>query len=618
MPAAVISLRDYRNGGTASGGAREGAPADDDYDLGEFRRQFLDFSESKRPELEEQREARHYYHCDQWTPEEIKVLKKRRQPVHTDNQVGPLIDGVVGLLERLRQDPKAFPRTPRETQGADLATATLRYVMDAADWTAISAESARNGAINGIGGLELQIVPGDNGDPDLDFALIEPETFFYDPRSIKQDFADARFMGIAKWVDLDVAKEMFPDQAETLDGLISQGGDWGSLSQRDREQRWLDTNLRRVFLVEHWHIKDGQWRFCFYTGNTKLKSGVSPFRDEKGKSASRYVAWSAYVDHDGDRYGLVRNLKSDQDELNTTHSRFRHILASRRIVQETGAVDDIEKARVEAARPDGVLSVNRGFRFDLDDASKYPDLTATMNLMERAKANMEGRAPNASLIGDSAGKNQSGRAIALLQQAGLAKMGPLLLAYRNWKIRVYRAVWNAVRQFWTAERWIRITDDEGAPQFVGLNQVRMDPMTGQPQMVNQIGALDVDIILDEGPDSINLMADTLDTLERMAANGTPIPPQVVIELTDMPGDVKRKVLGMLEQAQAPNPLAQQAAEIDLAGKAADVEKTQSETMKNKADVAVKVAEAVYPPPPPRTSVPQRVPGAPAMGDSFLG
>jgi hypothetical protein len=86
----------------------------------------------------------------------------------------------------------------------------------------------------------------------------------------------------------------------------------------------------------------------------------------------------------------------------------------------------------------------------------------------------------------------------------------------------------------------------------------------------------------------------------------------------MPGDVKRKVLELLKQAQAPNPLAQQAAEIDLAGKAADVEKTQSETMKNKADVAVKVAEAVYPPPPPRTSVPERVPGRPAMGDSFLG
>jgi hypothetical protein len=28
----------------------------------------------------------------------------------------------------------------------------------------------------------------------------------------------------AKWVDIDVAKEMFPDKAEDLDGLVSRAG----------------------------------------------------------------------------------------------------------------------------------------------------------------------------------------------------------------------------------------------------------------------------------------------------------------------------------------------------------------------------------------------------------
>ena len=40
-------------------------------------------------------------------------------------------------------------------------------------------------------------------------------------------------------------------------------------------------------------------------------------------------------------------------------------------------------------------------------------------------------------------KNVSGRAINLLQQGGIAELGPFVLAYRGWKIRLYRAIWNA-------------------------------------------------------------------------------------------------------------------------------------------------------------------------------
>lgn len=613
MPATALARSDYTTpgaGGGVAGSANAPTTADDGYALTELRRQYLEFGSSKSKELEEQREARHYYHGDQWSETEIAELKKRRQPVHTDNQVGPLIDGIVGLIERLRQDPKAFPRTPKEEPSSDLATEVLRYVMDAADWKALSPEAARTGAINGIGGVELVPVQGDHGDPDIDLDLIDAETFFYDPRSVRHDFSDARYMGVAKWVDLDVAKEMFPDREADLDGLIGSGGDWGSLGQRDREQRWLDTVAKRLFIVEHWYIKGSQWRFCFYTGATELKKGVSPFVDEKGKTFCRFLPWSAYVDHDGDRYGLFRNLKSDQDELNTTHSKARHTLNSRKVRLEDGAVDDVEKARREEAKPDGMIVVHPNFKYEPDDPSRLPNIQMQIALADRAKSNMENRAPNAALIGGDSAKNQSGRAIALLQQAGLAKLGPLLLAYKGWKLRVYRACWNFVQRNWTAERWVRVTDDEGAPQFIGINRVQMGPM-GMPQMVNHLGSLDVDIILDEGPDSVTLMGDTLDTLERMAANGTPIPPQVVIELADIPGDTKRRIMALLEKAQTPDPQKQA---IEQAGATAEVQKTQSETMKNRADAIAKVGKAVgdmMPPPdamapgiPPQPQAPQ--------------
>jgi hypothetical protein len=187
-------------------------------------------------------------------------------------------------------------------------------------------------------------------------------------------------------------------------------------------------------------------------------------------------------------------------------------------------------------------------------------LEGQLKFLEDAKNEIENFGPNPALLGQGI-ENSPGRAINLLQQAGMAELGPFILAYRGWKIRVYRAIWNAVRKHWTAERWIRVTDDEGLAQFVGINQLGTDPQTGAPALVNAIGSLDVDIILDEGPDQVNMMADAYDTLSVLGRNGSQIPPQVLIELSPLQASVKKRVLDIMQKAQSqgPNPL--QVAEV---------------------------------------------------------
>jgi hypothetical protein len=86
--------------------------------------------------------------------------------------------------------------------------------------------------------------------------------------------------------------------------------------------------------------------------------GKSHLIDEKKKTFCKYIMFSAAVDHDGDRYGFVRNLKSAQDEINQRRSKGLHELNSRRLIAEEGAFNDVEKARREAARPDGVIIHN--------------------------------------------------------------------------------------------------------------------------------------------------------------------------------------------------------------------------------------------------------------------
>jgi hypothetical protein len=536
---------------------RSSAPAidqgkdEDYYDVTRLRRQWNDWASSKDAEGREMVESRHYYHGDQWTEVEIAALRRRKQPVVTSNRIVRKIDAVVGLVERLRQDPKAYARTPKHDEGAELATATLRFVLDNNDWKSKSSRIARAGGIDGISGLEYDLVPGDEGDPSLEMHIAYGDGFFYDPRSVDEGFTDARYLGIAKWVDLEQAKEMFPGKAAEIDSLMESGADQTAVVETDRSRNWINTNEKKVRLADHWYIKGGKWRWCMYIGTVMLMQGVSPFIDEKGKTFARYRMFSASVDHDGDRYGFVRNLKSPQDEVNHRRSKALHLLNTRRVVSEKGAVDDIEVARREWAKPDGWVETNPGLKMEPDQTA-ISDFKGQLEMLQEAKNEIENFGPNPALIGQGL-EDSSGRAIQLLQQAGIAELGPYLSAYKNWKLRVYRDIWNIIQRYWTAERWIRVTDDQNIAQFFQINKQGLDEY-GRPAIVNAIGSLDVDIIIDEGPDAVNMQGDSMMVLQSLGPQFMAQFPDIALELSPLPNSVKKPMLDKIKQKQeAPPP-----------------------------------------------------------------
>ena len=570
-------MPEYRPG-TPSGSitSAQATPGTTDYwDIDKLKKAYSEYLSNKRDEIEEQKDARRYYHGAQWTDAQIKVLKKRKQPISTVNRIGRKIDGVVGLLERLRQDPKAFPRTPGQEQGADIATAVIRYALDDQEWKTKSAEIARDGAIEGIGGIEINLTQGDTQDPndrDIELDIVEPENFFYDPRSKRADFSDARYMGVGKWMDIDLAKEMFPDKSDEIEQSIDNDAELST--NPDNENKWFNSDRKHIRLVDCWYRHNGEWCYSIFTGAVVLMEGKSYLIDEKNRTECKYIMYSGSVDHDGDRYGFVRNMKSSQDSINFKEAKLNHILASRRLIMSNAAVKDVETARKEWARADGVIIVNPGGEVKADDQSF--DFAGWSKLLVDSKQEIEGFGPNPQLLGQGS-EQQSGRAISLLQQAGIAELGPYIQGFKGWKVRVYRAVLNAIQRHWTAERYIRVTDDDGLAQFIQINGLQVDPATGHPNIVNAIGSLDVDVIIDEGPDSINMMADTYDALIAMATSGAQVPPQVLIELSPgIDGRTKKKLLGYIAEAQKPGP----AQQIALAGEQAKVEETQSKTMLN--------------------------------------
>lgn len=552
-------------------------------DVRVLRDQYMDYLTLKVDEIEEQKNARRYYHSVQYTAEQLRILKLRHQPPMTWNRISRKLNGIIGLMERMRSDPKSEPTSPKSEAGADIATHVIRTVLDTNEWKMVEPWCLLQASIDGIGGVQMVMTKGDEGDPDIALPWVIGDEYFYDPKSYRPDFSDARYQGISKWLDIDEAIELFPDKEDVLRGLIQ--GDSDLMTNADREYKWIITSSKRVRLVEHWYKHRGQWCWAFYVSNCLLDEGLSPFYDERGKRCSSFRMFSIAVDHDGDRYGFFRNLKGPQDSLNQSKSKSLHLANSRRLIGEKGAVDDVEKTRIEWARPDGYVEVNPGKQIKPDDVTI--DLQAFSKFAEDAGAELDSFA-NTNIAAMVGATQLSGRAIEMLRQPGMAELGIPILAIRGWKLQIYRSIWNTAQRYWTAQRWLRVTNDKGLQQFIQLNGLGADEF-GRPALVNALGAVHVNITFDEGRDVASLMEEISDALKGYPP-GT-FPPQVLIEMSTLPRADKDRIIQMMTpKPKQPDPMALANAHLELEGKAVKNAKTAADARKSDASATQSLAK----------------------------
>ena len=493
-----------------------------------------------------------YYDGDQWTDEERRVLETRGQPALVFNHVKPAVNAIIGIVERGRTDPKGWGRTPKDQDSAEVATDGLRYVADVTRFQAKRRDALKDFLIWGICAGVTEMAEG----AEIGLKRIRPEEFFYDPYSRDGDFSDARYMGLAKWMDEQDILDLYPDKERE----IKQSFEFMTASDtfRDRPKdgwAWADSRTRRVMVFEMYKRKGADWHKCVFVSGGILEEGPSPFLDSKtGRPKCPILAQSAYVDMENRRYGAVADMIGPQDAINKARSKAVHLLNVAKLRVDPGT-QDIDQVRREWAKPDGIIEAREGQIEELGDRNLAP---GHLQLLQDAKEEMRRQSPTPGIVGRGAG--QSGRAILAEQQAGLTEQAPLLAQFDDWTLRCYRAFWDCIKQFWSEPKWIRVTDDEMAPRFVGLNvpqpvvdpmtgQPQLDPMTGQPvvQMQNAPAEMDVDIVIDSTPDTAVIQEEQFQRLTELVQAGMPIPPDVLLEASSLPK--KRLLIDKLKQAQ---------------------------------------------------------------------
>lgn len=563
---------------------------------------FLASEEATQEPRKNAERDRDYYDNKQLTAEEIRELEKRGQPPIVINRIKRKIDFLTGLEKQQRTDPRAFPRNPGiDESAAHAATDAMRYVVENTQYDTHRSRAWKNSLIEGIGGVRVDVTDGRDG-PEVDITCVAFDRFFYDPHSSAPDFSDARYLGEVVWMDMEDAVATYGE--EYKDGFASVIADEGKKDTYDDKpkwQLWADSKRKRVRVVQMWYrAKDG-WHFIDFCKGVRLAEGVSPDLDEGGVPEHPYEMFSAYVDRDNGRYGVVREMIDPQDEINKRRSKALHLLTMRQVQYEKGAVDDPTHARDELAKPDGVIETNPGFQFNVLNTT---DLAAGQaQLLQEAKAEIDAMGPNPSLAGKG-DKDQSGRAILAQQQGGLVELGDLLDNLRQFDVRVFRRIWRRVQQNWTAERWVRITDNENNVRFAGLNVQTFDQF-GRPMGVqNAVAEMDVDIIIEDAPDVTTLQGEQFETLMQMLPIIAQLPPQYAEMAIRMAPNLrdKEQILELLragQQQQAQAAQAQMQAQMqkqagEMAKTAADTKYTQARAISEMADAAKTVSEASNP------------------------
>lgn len=555
--------------------------------------QYVDDTVEHRARAELRRD---YYDGKQWTSAEAAVLRDRKQAPIVINRIAPKVDFLIGLEQQTRTDPKAYPRTPKHEQGAEAATDALRYLEEINNLDQLLSEGFGDLCVEGVEAFLIN-VEKKRGQAMPTVQRIPWDRFYYDPRSRLPSFTDARFLGLTVWTSKGSAKRMFPKKAEEIDAWCKQGGGTPWEANADRPViSWWDQGSERIRINQHYYLDDesDKWMVCYFAGDLELvPAKVSPYLSEDGEPDCPIRARSVFVTRENERYGVVDRLIGIQDEINHRRSKALHMLSATRTWSQKGVFKDKREIIEELRKATGHVEAAGVFGQDWGLIPNSELAQGQLVLAQDAKAEIDAVGANAALTGKD-DRALSGRALQQRSQSGTTELGPVFDAHRALKLQIYRALWMRVRQFWSEETWVRVTDDERNVRFVGLNkpvthgeklqQAGIAPINpNDPQLglvvekQNEVEKMDVDIIIEDAPDTIAIQQEQFEVIAQLAQAQPQNPAlfEMVVELSTMRN--KAKVLERLKGGS--NPEQQQAMQAQMQ---AQQEAAQAKVQRDKA------------------------------------
>jgi len=320
---------------------------------------------------------------------------------------------------------------------------------------------------------------------------------------------------------------------------------------------------------------------CVYRRAYKVGSVLLEDSECPDPSSFTYHAMTAKRDRNKSCwYGLVRPMRDPQRWTNKFFSQSMFILntnAKGGVVVEDDAVDNMAKFEDSWAQPDRVTVVKSGTVAAGKIQPKAPppfppELAKLMDFSISSIYRVSGVSPE--MLG-SVGHEQAAVLEYQRKQAGVTILATLFDALRKYRKEQGKSLLYLIQNYIADGRLIRIIGEKGQ-EYVPL--------------LKEDGMSTYDVIIDESPSSPNQKEKTwaiLQGLLPMLMQAGIQPPPEVMEYLPLPQS-------LIDSIKNPDPQkvqeAQQAKQLEIAGKTADVQKTSAEAEKAKADADLKRAE----------------------------
>lgn len=199
-----------------------------------------------------------FYDGLQWEDEDIVELAKRGQAPLVFNRTKQFIDWILGTERRTRIESRVYPRGNADHEAAESKTKLIKYLNDVNKGRIARSRAFADSVKVGVGWLE----DGIRSDPtdELLFSRYESwRNMWYDPLGLELDTSDWRYLFRAKWLDLDVGINMFPDREQAI------------RSAAVSHNMFVDEEMDELSFQSSFHFLTGQ--------NTITRSGSAAFDD---------------------------------------------------------------------------------------------------------------------------------------------------------------------------------------------------------------------------------------------------------------------------------------------------------------------------------------------------
>lgn len=351
-----------------------------------------------------------FFDDKQFDQEELQLYKDRGQAALQYNEIKPTVLWVCGAYRRTKLDWQVSPRTDDDVEPAQCKTKLLKYIFDINKVQFQHSAAFEDMLRSGMGWTKVGYELNQDGEYQITVRHVPWRNVIRDDTSRRLDCADMRYVFETKIVDLDQITTAYP---QLKDRLTRECEDWATAKQSYDYQKFNQFDVatgslglfgtgymsvrKAVRVIECWYkqpervkvmrgtgryngevfdqsnamhgygVETGAYRvqetyrmqtYCaIFTRGTLLWNARSPYKHNR----IPYIPRIGFIDNQtGMPSGIIRSMRDPQRDLNHRRNKALHLLSTRRVIMDRGAVDDISKLEEEMARPDSIIEKARG------------------------------------------------------------------------------------------------------------------------------------------------------------------------------------------------------------------------------------------------------------------